>query len=92
MNFVLTKFVCNVLNTVSGLYFKVLKIPYFIRQLGSRQWEAYICMEEPFDRTNAGRAIIRRERFDEILSAFKAADKIMRKGGSLTKLLNRSLQ
>jgi hypothetical protein len=45
-------------------------------------------MEEPFDRTNAGRAIIRREKFDLILNAFKSAAKKIRKGGGLAKLLN----
>ncbi|TRY63111.1 hypothetical protein TCAL_03910 [Tigriopus californicus] len=34
-----------------------------------RQWKAYICVEEPFERTNAARAICRREAFDDILNA-----------------------
>ena len=63
-------------------------ISFILFQLGPRQWEAYICMEEPFDRTNAGRAIIRREKFDLILNAFKSAAKKIRKGGGLAKLLN----
>jgi hypothetical protein len=35
-------------------------------QVSPRQWEAYVCMEEPFERTNAGRAIINREKFDQV--------------------------
>jgi len=42
-------------------------------RLSPKQWEAYICMEEPFDRTNAGRAVIKRPEFDGILQAFKTA-------------------
>lgn len=37
-----------------------------------RQWEAYICMEEPFGRSNTGRAVIKRDKFDEILYALRA--------------------
>jgi len=42
--------------------------------LSPKQWEAYICMEEPFDRTNAGRAVVKRPQFDIILEALKKAD------------------
>ena len=31
-------------------------------------------MEEPFDRTNAGRAVVKRPQFDMILKAFRQAD------------------
>jgi hypothetical protein len=40
-------------------------------------------MEEPFERTNAGRAIIRRERFEDILAAFRDAEKKVHNGCSL---------
>jgi hypothetical protein len=33
------------------------------------QWSAYACMEEPFNRSNAGRAVIKRPQFDKILDA-----------------------
>ena len=41
------------------------------------QWNAYICMEEPFDRSNSGRAIIKRPQFDKILSSFQRAQRLM---------------
>ena len=43
------------------------------------QWNAYICMEEPFNFTNAGRAIIKRPQFDKILNAFDGAVKKLSK-------------
>ncbi len=39
----------------------------FSRERGAgsvRQWSAYVCVEEPIDRSNAGRAIVRRDAFD----------------------------
>ena len=42
--------------------------PFF---LGPGQWRAYVCAEEPFDRSNAARAVVNRDAFDEILSAFR---------------------
>lgn len=45
-------------------------------------------MEEPFERTNAGRAIINREKFDMILREFKVAADKMRKGSKLQKLFS----
>ena len=48
------------------------------------QWDAHICMEEPSDRTNAGRALRRtakRYKFDLILKSFKeASQKVNREG------------
>ena len=44
------------------------------------QWSAYILMEEPFDRSNAGRAVVRRDKFDAILKEFNEAHKNLRKG------------
>jgi len=43
------------------------------------QWNAYICMEEPFNFSNAGRAIIKRPQFDKILNAFDGAVKKLSK-------------
>ena len=40
-----------------------------------KQWDAHICMEEPFDRTNAGRAVVKRPQFEMILKSFRQADK-----------------
>lgn len=34
---------------------------------GPGQWNAYVCVEEPVDRSNAARAVCRREAFDEVL-------------------------
>ena len=42
-----------------------------------RQWEAYICMEEPFCQSNTGRAIIKREQFDKILKAIRKASQYL---------------
>ena len=42
-----------------------------------RQWEAYVCMEEPFNRSNTGRAVIQRVKFDQILSAFGGAQNVL---------------
>ena len=42
-----------------------------------RQWEAYICMEEPFSQSNTGRAIIKRDQFDKILKAIRKASQYL---------------
>ena len=47
------------------------------RRANPGQWNAYICMEEPFDRSNAGRAIIKRPQFDKIITAFDSAQRLM---------------
>ena len=47
------------------------------RRENPRQWEAYVCMEEPFIRSNTGRAVISREKFDQILAAFDRAQKVL---------------
>ena len=51
------------------------------------QWTAYILMEEPFDRSNAGRAVVKREKFDAILKTFFIAYKSMKKGDGLKNLI-----
>jgi len=45
------------------------------------QWDAHICMEEPFDRTNAGRATVKRDKFDLILKSFKEASQEVNREG-----------
>ena len=55
--------------------------------LSPKQWEAYMCMEEPFDRTNAGRAVIKRPEFDTILKAFKAAHELIQGNGDFERLI-----
>ena len=47
-----------------------------------KQWDAHICMEEPFDRTNAGRAVVKRPQFEMILKALRQADKDVNKNGA----------
>ena len=44
------------------------------------QWSAYILMEEPFDRSNAGRAVVRRDKFDVILKELNEAHKSLKRG------------
>ena len=51
------------------------------------QWNTYILMEEPFDRSNAGRAVVRRDKFDIILKAFTEAYKYLKKGECWKRLL-----
>ena len=34
-----------------------------------------MCIEEPLEQTNAARAVVRREAFDDVLSALKSAAK-----------------
>ena len=51
------------------------------------QWTAYILMEEPFDRSNAGRAVVKREKFDAILKSFFIAYKSLKKGDGLKTLI-----
>ena len=43
----------------------------FSRRHGTapRQWTAYVCVEEPFDRSNAARSVVQRYAFDRILQA-----------------------
>ena len=53
------------------------------------QWNAYICMEEPFNFTNAGRAIIKRPQFDKILNAFERAARCLSKRQSYEYLLGK---
>ena len=47
-------------------------------------------MEEPFDRSNAGRAIVRRDKFDVILKELNEAHKNLKKGGSWKCLIGSS--
>ena len=54
------------------------------------QWSAYILMEEPFDRSNAGRAVVRRDKFDVILKELNDAHRSLKKGGSLKCLIGSS--
>ena len=54
------------------------------------QWNAYILVEEPFDRSNAGRAVCRREKFDAILKAFAEAHKSLKKGENLKHLVGKT--
>lgn len=49
------------------------------RKDNPRQWDAYVCMEEPFVRINTGRAVIQRVKFDKILAAFERAQRILYK-------------
>ena len=57
-------------------------------KIGPGQWSAYILMEEPFDRSNAGRAICRRDKFDLILKAFDHGHEAVKNGTKLDSLLN----
>lgn len=54
----------------------------FAKQVGTGigQWNAHVCMEEPFDRTNAGRATCKRDRFEIILDAFRNSFQQLREG------------
>ena len=54
------------------------------------QWSAYILMEEPFDRSNAGRAVVRRDKFDLILKEFNEAHKSLKKGINWKSLISSS--
>jgi len=56
-------------------------------KIGPGQWSAYILMEEPFDRSNAGRAICRRDKFDLILKAFDKGHEAVKNGTKLDSLL-----
>ena len=56
-------------------------------KLSPGQWSAYILLEEPFDRTNAGRALCKRDKFDLILKAFSEAQNTLKNGGNLKTLL-----
>ena len=49
------------------------------RKDNPRQWDAYVCMEEPFVRINTGRAVIQRVKFDKILAAFDRAQRVLYK-------------
>ena len=51
------------------------------------QWNAYILMEEPFDQSNAGRAICKRDKFDVILKAFEEAHNSLKKGEPLKSIV-----
>eukprot|EP00095_Tigriopus_kingsejongensis_P001213 maker-scaffold959_size76551-snap-gene-0.17 protein:Tk01213 transcript:maker-scaffold959_size76551-snap-gene-0.17-mRNA-1 annotation:"poly rna polymerase gld-2 homolog a-like" len=67
----------------TGAVLKVSDCQQFAHRNGTPkgQWNAYICVEEPYDRTNAGRAICRRESFDEILEALAQTwEQIKQKG------------
>merc|ERR1712141_79773 len=50
------------------------------KRISPGQWKAYVLMEEPFDRSNAGRAICKRDKFDLILKAFDAANEAVDNG------------
>ncbi len=53
-----------------------------------RQWTAYVCVEEPFDRTNAARAVVQRVPFDVILREFRNTREDLRdKKASLEELM-----
>ncbi len=43
-------------------------------QVGPGQWKAYVCVEEPFERSNAARATCKRDSFDDILYAISSTD------------------
>ena len=47
-------------------------------------------MEEPFDRSNAGRAVVKRDKFDSILKAFAEAHKSLKKGESLKSIVGKT--
>jgi hypothetical protein len=52
------------------------------------QWNAHICVEEPFDRSNAARAVCKREAFDDILREVRNAREDLRdRGISLSDLM-----
>ena len=40
-----------------------------------KQWEAYVCMEDPYTRINTGRAVMNRDKFDKILDSFSHAQR-----------------
>lgn len=44
-------------------------------KLGPGQWRAYVCVEEPFERSNAARAVCRRDSFDDILYCLDKANR-----------------
>ena len=60
------------------------------KKLSPGQWNTYILMEEPFDRSNAGRAVVRRDKFDIILKAFSEAYKYLKKGDGWKRLIGGS--
>ena len=43
------------------------------------QWDANVLVEEPYDRSNAGRATCRRDAFDDIVGAFQSANQIFKR-------------
>ncbi|CAB4069346.1 PAPD4 [Lepeophtheirus salmonis] len=54
-----------------------------------RQWEAYVLMEEPFNRSNSARSTVNREKFDSILVALKEGHRLLvRENASLAKFLS----
>jgi len=57
------------------------------KKISPGQWKAYVLMEEPFDRSNAGRAVCKREKFDLILKSFEAAAEALDNGKNLRYLL-----
>ena len=56
-------------------------------KIGPGQWDAYIGMEEPFERTNAARAVINREMFDKILHQLARGYNMLDNGARLSALL-----
>ena len=70
--------------------FKLLEFDahFVLFSLGPGQWRAYVCVEEPFERTNAGRAVVNRDAFNQILAAIRYAHmEAMRKNVRLGKLI-----
>ena len=45
------------------------------RKDNPKQWNAYICMEDPFTLVNTGRAVMNRDKFDKILDEFYNAQR-----------------
>lgn len=48
-------------------------------QNGPGQWDANVLVEEPYDRSNAGRATCRRDAFDDIVNAFQGANQLLKR-------------
>ncbi len=54
--------------------------------MSPRQWTAYVCVEEPFERSNAARAVVRRDAFDRILWAARSAKQALGRGAAFYEL------
>ncbi len=53
------------------------------------QWNAYICMEDPFQRSNVGRAIIKRDKFDKIVQKLQTSYNCLLSHNCLNCFMNR---